>query len=398
MAFVFEHNEWKLRQDNRVWSLNEFSRSRIRPFYLYDLSSVVERLEWFKRAPGRVHYAMKANANRRLLELMCRRGAGVDVVSLGELQRAVEVGFSPAQVIFSGVGKDREDIEYALSAGVLQINVESFEELQAIASLARQRRVRARVALRLNIHLTAPTHKHVQTATEESKFGLDQRLLPEVLAWIKANSEVDLTGLAVHIGSQILDTSIFGVMAQKIGEIYSHVRAQGFPLGRLDLGGGLGLDYHSAGGEDRERLQAYFDAIARHGTGAEVVLEPGRYLVARAGVLLAKVVYVKRGIERRFAVLNAGMNCLMRPALYGSYHRIEPVGRREGAPVSYTVAGPLCESTDIFAESRDLSPLEPDDWVAIFDTGAYGAVLANNYNLSRLPEEWTVLDDVWEVS
>ncbi|NJM10445.1 MAG: diaminopimelate decarboxylase, partial [Bdellovibrionaceae bacterium] len=209
---------------------------------------------------------MKANSHPRLLRAFAKEGLGVDVVSLGEMQKALSLGINPQRIIFSGVGKDREELESAIQARILQINVESFEELQHLEQIAQERRANIDIALRLNIHLEAPTHKHVQTATPESKFGLDQRQLPEVLQWLKSNRRVQLKALTVHIGSQILDISIFEKMSAEMGNIFSGVRAQGFALERLDLGGGLGIDYKTKGEEDMGLLESYMTALLKtHG-------------------------------------------------------------------------------------------------------------------------------------
>lgn len=379
--------------------LVQLTENHTRPFYFYDLDDAVVRARAFMKSGARVHYAMKANSNSRLLRALAAEGLGVDVVSLGEMQKALSLGLDPKKIIFSGVGKDREELESAIRHKILQINVESFEELQHLEGLCQELRAEIDIALRLNIHIEAPTHKHVQTATPESKFGLDQRQLPDVLGWLKASSRrVKLKSLTVHIGSQILDVPVFQRMSVEIGKIFSGVKAQGFALERLDLGGGLGIDYKTKGEEDMPRLQEYFSALLNsHGTGAEIMLEPGRFLVARMGVLLAKVVYVKKTADRQFVILNAGMNNLMRPALYQSYHRIEPLLPRAGEE-NYSIVGPICESTDVFAADRRIAKVERGDWVGIFDAGAYGAVMANTYNESQLPEEWSVLGGAMEVT
>jgi diaminopimelate decarboxylase len=204
----------------------------------------------------------------------------------------------------------------------------------------------------------------------------------------------------VHIGSQILEVSVFEKMSAEMGKIFASVRAQGFALERLDLGGGLGIDYQTKGVEDFTRLKSYMDALLKaHGTGAEVTLEPGRFLTARMGVLLAKVIYVKQTFDRQFVILNAGMNSLMRPALYQSFHRIEALNPDDKAlEQTYSVVGPICESTDVFAHERSMKQVKSGDWVGIFDAGAYGAVMANTYNESALPEEWSVLNGIMEVT
>ncbi len=379
--------------------LVQLTANHSRPFYFYNLDDAVTRARAFMKHGTRVHYAMKANSNARLLQAFAREGLGVDVVSLGEMQKALALGLDPKKIIFSGVGKDREELESALQHRILQINVESFEELQHLEAICQERRAHMDIALRLNIHLEAPTHKNIQTATPESKFGLDQRQLPDVLGWLKASPRrVKLKSLTVHIGSQILDVPVFEKMSVEIGKIYSGVKAQGFSLERLDLGGGLGIDYKTKGEDDLARLEQYMKVLLQsHATGAEIMLEPGRFLVARMGVLLAKVVYVKKTADRQFVILNAGMNNLMRPALYQSYHRIEPLAPREGSE-NYSIVGPICESTDVFAADRRMNVVERGDWVGIFDAGAYGAVMANTYNESQLPAEWSVLNGAMEVT
>lgn len=400
MAFVYEKSGWSVEHNGKRFPLVDAVKDQTRPFYFYDLDDALMRARRFLQSGLRVHYAMKANSHPRLLKEFAALGLGVDVVSLGELQKALKNGFSADKVIFSGVGKAEEDLLFALKNKVLQLNVESFEELEMIAPLAQKLGVKAEVALRVNIHLTAPTHKNIQTATETSKFGLDIRMVPEVLTWLKKQKHLELKGLAVHVGSQITDLSVFEAMAVKTGQLYKDVRAQGFPLQRLDLGGGLGLDYHSQGQEDMQRLDEYLKILQKsHGTDAEVHVEPGRFLVARMGVLLAQVVRIKRTLDRQFAILNAGMNALMRPALYEAFHRIEPIAVRDnGKKTVYTIVGPICETTDTFAEGRELPELKAGEWVAVFDAGAYGAVMANTYNEMPRPHEMCWLNGAWEIS
>lgn len=399
MAFILENREWFLTEGGRRWPLLQFAKDQSRPFYLYDLGDARERARAFSKSRAHVHFAMKANSHPRLLKMFASEGLGVDVVSLGEMQKALKSGFSPEKIIFSGVGKGYEELAAATSAGVFQINVESFEELQLLQAVARDLKKKPRFALRINIHVAAPTHKNIQTATEESKFGLDQRQLPEVLKWVQKASELQFTGLAVHVGSQILDVGVFEQVSRKMSELAQVIQGHKLKLERLDLGGGLGLDYKSSGYSDLEILPSYFKALLdHHETGAQVLLEPGRFLVARMGILLAQVVHVKQGIERRFAILNAGMNALMRPALYQAFHRIERLSVREsGALQSYDIVGPLCESTDVFATGRESLELKAGDWVGVFDAGAYGAVMANTYNEMPRPLEISVLDGRVEV-
>lgn len=400
VAYHFEKNEWKLKNGKEDIRLLDLCRARSKPFYLYDLDDAVLRAAAFQKSGAQIHYAMKANSHPRLLKTFAQIGLGADVVSLGEMQLALKSGFKPEKIIFSGVGKDREDLEAALAQKILQINVESFEELQQLESICQSQNRSVDIAIRLNIHLTAPTHKNIQTSTPDSKFGLDMRQLPDVLAWLKNGRKVQLKSLTVHIGSQIMDASVFERMSAEMGKLFAQVKADGFPLARLDLGGGLGIDYQTNGAEDLGRLDEYLKAVmGSHKSGAQVFLEPGRFLVARMGVLLAKTIYVKKAVEHKFLILNAGMNNLMRPALYDSYHRILPVEvRNPSKKEKYTIVGPICESTDTFAEGREIPEVESGDWVAFFDAGAYGAVMANTYNQSPLPEEITFLNGIQEIS
>lgn len=400
MSYILSGGEWCVRAGGAERRLSEMTARRSRAFYFYDLDDALLRARAYAMPGARVHYAMKANSNGRLLKTFANEGLGVDVVSLGEMQRALDHGFAPQKVIFSGVGKDREELEFAVRQGILQINVESFEELKQLNAICERTKKSAEVALRLNVHIVAPTHKGIQTATPESKFGLDVRLLPEVLQWLKGHANhMRLSALTVHIGSQILDLDVFARMGQEIGRLYRDVKAQGFALKRLDLGGGLGIDYKDETGEaDFERLKNYQARVASaHQTGAELLFEPGRFLVARMGVLLARVIYVKKGVDREFAILNAGMNMLMRPALYQAYHRISPLKPRAETS-TYTVVGPICESTDTFADQRQMPRLEADEWVAIFDAGAYGAAMSNTYNEYPLPEQWSMLGGALEIN
>jgi diaminopimelate decarboxylase len=245
VGYQFESGEWKLNNGGRSFPLNEICSSRSKPFYLYDLDDAVLRASAFAKSGAQVHYAMKANSNFRLLKTFAGLGLGADVVSLGEMQLALKAGFAPAKIIFSGVAKDREDLEAALAQNILQINAESFEELKALESICQAQNRQVAVALRLNILLTAPTHKNIQTSTPDSKFGLDMRQLPEVLEWLKGGRKIQLKALTVHIGSQIMDAGVFELMAKEIGRLYREVKASGFPLERLDLGGGLGIDYQT---------------------------------------------------------------------------------------------------------------------------------------------------------
>lgn len=368
------------------------------PFYYYDLDHAFSRTKWFEDFESirsgkiRTHYAVKANTQRSWLRGLSERGWGADVVSGGELNKALLCGFPADRVIFSGVGKTRSELELAIHSQIYQINIESIEEIRALGAIAKTLSQTVAIAMRLNVLIEAPTHKNIQTATKESKFGIDHRQLAEALVELKKYPRLRLVGLAAHVGSQIMDMPVFKQTAKTMGQIYRDLQSDGYQLSRLDLGGGLGIDYRSEGEDDEQRLDAYLSTISKsHGTDATVLLEPGRFLIARSGVLLAQVVYVKQGIERRFLILNAGMNALMRPALYQAYHRIEPMIKSSDSEEEYCVVGPLCESTDVFAESRRIPKLTAGEWVVIRDAGAYGAVLASQYNECPRPKQWSQL-------
>lgn len=399
MAFEFRNQSWQLTEAGRSWPLNDLIREHNRPIYVYDLGEARSRAKAFLKSGARVHYAMKANSHPRLLKMFADEGLGVDVVSLGEMQKALRHGFLPEKIIFSGVGKGAEELTFAVKEGVSQINVESLEELRLLAEVAGVAGRKPAFALRVNVHIDAPTHKNIKTATEESKFGIDVRQLPEALDFIKNETRLDFSGLAVHVGSQIGELEIFRQVRRKMLELTELARGKGLKPRTLDLGGGLGLDYQKDGRDDLKVLPDYFSAVLEPKDQAlTTILEPGRFLVARMGVLLLKVVHVKQGINRRFAILNGGMNALMRPALYEAYHRIEPLSQTENHPRDvYTVVGPICESTDVLAEQREMPALHAGDWVGIFEAGAYGAAMANTYNEMPKPEEWSVLDGRWEI-
>ncbi|MGE4130507.1 MAG: diaminopimelate decarboxylase [Bdellovibrionales bacterium] len=396
MAFQRQDSEWVVKQGEGSQSLRQIFEQCRRPMYFYDLNEALKRAQWLSASSAKVHFAMKSNADARLLRSLAALGLGADVVSLGEIQRAMRHGFPADRIIFSGVAKGREEIEFALRHRLFQINVESFEELQVIDQVARESGLVADLALRMNIHVQAPTHKNIQTATERSKFGLDIRKLPDVLAWMKNRSHLRLRGLATHVGSQILDVQMFGLVARRMGEVWREVKNQHVTLDRLDLGGGLGIDYREEGAQDESLAKSYLKELtANHGTGAQVLIEPGRFLVARMGVLLGQIRHVKQGLDRKFIILDVGMNALMRPALYEAYHRMEILTPAKGdtrATEVFDVVGPICESTDVLAEDRSFPTPKAGEVLAIFDVGAYGAVMANDYNELPRPMIVTCLD------
>jgi diaminopimelate decarboxylase len=355
------------------------------PAYVYCGAVMRARLRQFLAAFADqrvlVCYALKANSNLAVIRTLAQEGAGADVVSGGELERALAAGVPPHRIVFSGVGKSRDEMIQALDARIAQFNVESVPELIALSEVAAARRLRAPVALRVNPDVAADTHDKISTGRRHDKFGIagDQAL--EVYQLARRLAGIELVGLHLHIGSQILSLAPFAAAYRRGIELVRALGAAGMPLRRLDLGGGLGVPYRAEPALDLAEYAALIRRLTA-GLDLELVLEPGRYLVAEAGVLLSRVLYVKEGEDRFCVVLDAGMNNLLRPALYDAYHAIVPVvAPQPRTPVAATdVVGPICESTDVFARGRELPPLGAGDLVAFAGAGAYGAVMASDYN------------------
>jgi diaminopimelate decarboxylase len=372
------------------------------PAYVYSSATLVHHYRTFAAAfadrRATVCYAVKANSNQAVLRTLAREGAGADVLSEGELRRALAAGIAPERIVFSGVGKTRAEIALALETGVGQINVESEPELDLISEIAAAAGRPAPVALRVNPDIDARTHEKITTGRRENKFGIDISRAAEVYGRAAALPGIAVVGIAVHIGSQLTDLAPFRDAFRRVAELARALRAAGHDIRRLDLGGGLGVPYRD---ETPPSPAEYARAVeeATGTLGVEVVLEPGRLIAANAGVLLTRVLYVKRGEARTFVVVDAGMNDLLRPALYGAWHAIVPVAERPAdaptAPVD--MVGPVCETGDIFARDRAMPVLKSAELLAIRTAGAYGAVMASTYNTRPLAPEVLVKDDAYAV-
>jgi diaminopimelate decarboxylase len=351
----------------------------------------------FAEYPHAIHYALKANSTLALLRLLRSLGSRVDANSWGEIQVALRAGFDPSDVVFTGVGKSREELEAAIAGDIGTINAESAGELDRLATTAARLGRVARVALRVNPDIDARSHPNISTGLKSNKFGVPIEEARAMYAERRAVSSLKFVGVHVHIGSQITSAEPLARAARVLVSLARDLCTDGFALEHVDLGGGLGIGY-----EGRPLLTPHEYAAAvlpelRH-INIPVVLEPGRSIVGHAGALISRVVDVKRFPDgRQFAVLDAGMTELMRPALYGSFHRIVPVVPRGGDESAWDVVGPICESSDVFARDRLLPELRVDDLVAVLDTGAYGAVMASNYNRRFLAPEVLVDDDRWEI-
>jgi diaminopimelate decarboxylase len=362
------------------------------PLHVYSANAVRERIRGLQSAldglDALVCYAVKANSNQAILALMAEEGAGADIVSGGELWRSLRAGIPAGRIVFSGVGKDAAEIGQGLDAGVARFNVESRAELDLLQAIARRRGVRARAAVRINPDVDALTHAKISTGKAENKFGVS---IAEARGWFAAQAgwpDVRLDGLHMHIGSQLLDMAPIREALQRLGAFWRELAAAGHAIASIDVGGGLGVRYRE--GQQPLDPADYVGAIRRALEGFEgrIVLEPGRYLVAEAGVLLARVVRVKHGERRNFLVLDAAMNDLMRPSLYDAWHDITRLGDNAGREeVAYDVVGPVCETGDTFAVGRVLPRCEAGDLLAIGATGAYGAAMASTYNSRPLAAE-----------
>jgi diaminopimelate decarboxylase len=359
------------------------------PFYLYSKRALLENFNAYQTAfadaDAIICFAVKACSNIAILKLLKAAGAGADTVSGGEIRRALLAGIAPEQIIFSGVGKTREEIAFALESGIGQLNVESPEELETVDAIAAARNVKAKISLRVNPDVDAGTHEKISTGRKSDKFGIPWSEVWSTYQKARTFSHLEVEGIACHIGSQITDLGPFRSAFAKVAELARELQADGFPLRRIDLGGGLGIRYKD---ESPINISDYAEAAMKQvrGLGLQLFLEPGRSISASAGALISRVQFVKDAEAQRFLVLDAGMNDLARPALYGAYHEIVSV-RQGDAAERYDVVGPVCESSDIFGSNRRLPKLESGDLVAILNAGAYGAAMSSNYNTRGLLPE-----------
>ena len=382
--------------------LSELAEEVGTPAYVYSQATLLRHARVFKSALRGLDvlacFAVKSAPNLALLSLFAKEGFGFDIVSGGELFRALEAGGDAKKIVFSGVGKREDELQAALQAGILQFNCESEEELHQLSRAAVRRRSLAEVALRVNPDVDAKTHPYIATALASSKFGVPAARARKAYRLAASLPGLKIAGVACHIGSQIREVKPFVEAAGKLRELVLSLRADGHAIHRLDMGGGLGVPYGD--GDAPASPQEYGEALVRalDGLDVKVLLEPGRLLVANAGVLLSRVLLRKEGQRRRqFVVVDAGMNDLLRPALYQAHHEIEPVGRpRRGAEI-VDVVGPVCESADVLAKRRRLPPLHSGDLLVLRTAGAYGMAMASQYNARPRPAEVLVQGRSWRI-
>ena len=365
------------------------------PFYYYDMSLLRRTLAAVKQhAPqgSEVHYALKANSNPLLLQVIAEQGLGADCVSGGEIARAIEAGIAPAKIVYSGVGKTDREIRQALQAGIACFNVESVAELDVIDMIAADCGVIAPIALRVNPHVDAHTHHYITTGMSENKFGIDLSMLDDAVTHALSLSHVRMRGLHFHIGSQIVAMQPFEVLCEVVNKLSSDLEQRGVAIDYINVGGGLGVDYSNPDVQSIPDFATYFSLFARNiklPQGATLHFELGRSIVCQCGSLITRVLYVKQGLNKQFVIVDAGMTDLIRQALYQSEHRIENITSHE-APATYDVVGPICESSDSFGSDIVLPATRRGDLLAIRSAGAYGEAMAMQYNGRSLPSSLCV--------
>ena len=362
------------------------------PFYFYDLNLLDQTLNEIKRTARdtryKVHYAIKANANPGILRRIQAAGLGVDCVSGGEIMAAVEAGFKPEQIVFAGVGKSDWEIELALEKCIGCFNVESEPELHVINEIAKTMDKKANIAIRVNPNIDAHTHEYITTGLAENKFGINLEQLNEIINLVNSLDNVKLEGLHFHIGSQITETEPFVMLCQTINKLQDEYEALGIRFSTINVGGGLGIDYATHDKHPIPDFESYFKTFRNHlrlREDQQLHFELGRSVVAQCGSLITKVLYVKEGITKRFAIVDAGMTDLIRPALYNAHHKIENISNPNGEMHHYDVVGPICESSDCFGKEELLPSISRGDLLALRSAGAYGEIMASQYNCRTLP-------------
>ena len=363
------------------------------PFYYYDTKVLRETLDTIREELRRnpeyeVHYAIKANANPKVLRIISAAGYGADCVSGGEVRAAIEAGFPANKVVYAGVGKSDREINLALDYGIHCFNVESEAELLIINELAEKKGKTARIALRINPNVGAHTHSNITTGLAENKFGINLEQIEGVIEQAIALPYIEFVGIHFHIGSQILDMIDFVALCNRVNELTELFERRKYPILSINVGGGLGVDYGHPNHKYIPDFHSYFEVFRKHlhlRPGQTLHFELGRSIVAQCGSLITRVLYIKEGTCKRFAIVDAGMTDLIRPALYGAYHRIENISSDE-PELTYDVVGPVCESSDVFGKAVDLNATHRGDLIAIRSAGAYGEIMASQYNCRELPK------------
>ena len=381
-----------------VFPIGKFANLQT-PFYYYDTRILRQTLEVIRQETNKmecavVHYAIKANANPQVLRTIREYGLGADCVSGGEIKAALQAGFSPDKIVFAGVGKADWEINLGLEHGIFCFNVESIPELEIINELAAAKGVVAKVEFRVNPDVKAHTHANITTGMAENKFGIALGDIEKVIALAQQMEHVKFIGLHFHIGSQILNMNDFAALCNRVNELLEQFEKHHIKVENINVGGGLGVDYQHPNRQAIPDFHEYFKTInglIRRREGQVLHFEPGRSVVAQCGSLISQVLYVKQGTNKQFAILDAGMTDLIRPALYQAYHKIENISS-ELPKETYDVVGPICESSDVFGKAVDLNQTKRGDYIAIRSAGAYGEIMASQYNCRALPKGYTTED------
>ena len=369
------------------------------PFYYYDTALLRETLQAINREAGKhegfcVHYAIKANANPKVLNIICQAGLGADCVSGGEIQACIEAGFPARKIVYAGVGKSDWEIRLGLKRDIFCFNVESVAELEVINELAGEMGKTARIAFRINPDVGAHTHAKITTGLAENKFGIAMADMESVIEQAQEMKHVKFVGLHFHIGSQILNMGDFAALCNRINDLQKQLEKKKIVVENINVGGGLGVDYEHPNRVPLPDFKAYFDTYARLlrlRPGQTLHFELGRAVVAQCGSLITRTLYVKQGTAKQFVIVDAGMTDLIRPALYQAYHKIENICS-DGDMQTYDVVGPICESSDVFGKSVDLNTTHRGDLIAIRSAGAYGEIMASRYNCRKMPQGYITED------
>ena len=372
--------------------LDIFAQTRT-PFYFYDLNLLQATLTEIKQCASQshvhVHYAIKANANPEILKVIKENGFGVDCVSGGEVEAALNAGFAADKIVFAGVGKSDWEIELGLDNNISCFNIESAAELDVIQEIAQIKGKTARVALRVNPNVDAHTHHYITTGLAENKFGISLDMLESVIERCMVSPNIELLGLHFHIGSQITEIHPFERLCQRVNELQDKFESQGIKFSSINVGGGLGIDYDNPDENPIPDFKAYFETFEQHlklRPGQQLHFELGRSIVGQCGSLITKVLYVKEGVAKKFAIVDAGFTELIRPALYKAHHKIENLTSNSTETHKYDVVGPICESSDRFGEAETLPTTSRGDLIALRSAGAYGEIMASQYNCRKLPQ------------
>lgn len=371
------------------------------PFYLYSYATLTRHLnafnEAFENMQKLICFSAKANTNLAILKLFANAGCGLDIVSGGELFRGIQAGFTPDRIVYSGVGKRVDEIDYALKSGILMFNLESLDELRLINQRAGQLKLQARIAIRVNPDVDPKTHPYISTGLKKNKFGIDTATALEGYRMASSLENIEVIGIDCHIGSQITAAGPFEDALKSIKNLIQQIKSKlGIRIKFIDMGGGLGITY---GNETPPSLKEYAGAFLENLAGMDLtlILEPGRVLVGNAGILVTRVLYKKAGKAKNFVIVDAGMNDLLRPTLYNAYHAIEPVIRNDAPFIAADVVGPICESGDFLAVDRNLTQVNAEDLLAVMSTGAYGFVMSSNYCSRLRVAEVMVKNDQYHV-